>query len=276
MRSKILRELGDRKVQAYLLFGVGLCVGYALVRGSSWQSDAHFHTFTEAIAALLALMVGVMALIRYYSEKNSVILFIGVGFLGTALLDGFHATVTSAHFQPIVASDLVHLAPWSWIASRLFLSVLLCLSWAVWWRASRLGKKGEIKPRTVYAGVGTLLLVVSLVLVFAPLPDAYFSGYLFHRPEEFAPALFFGLAMAGYLHKGAWRTDPLEHSIVLSLIAGFVGEAVIVSSSARLFDLEFDLAHAFKIVSYIFVLTGLLAGMFVKFRKVEVSGKSVV
>ncbi|MCH8331052.1 MAG: hypothetical protein IH946_06690, partial [Bacteroidetes bacterium] len=50
----------------------------------------------EGIATLLALVVGTMALVRFYSKKNNTFLFIGTGFLGTALLDGYHAIVTSA------------------------------------------------------------------------------------------------------------------------------------------------------------------------------------
>ena len=47
----------------------------------------------EIAATILALIVGVMALVRFYSKKNSTILFVGAGFLGTAMLDGYHAVV---------------------------------------------------------------------------------------------------------------------------------------------------------------------------------------
>ena len=83
----------------------------------------------EAIATLLAIVVGVMAMVRFYAKRDNTFLFIGTGFVGTGLLDGYHAIVTSSFFSSNFPSAPSSLIPWSWIASRLFLSVLLWLSW---------------------------------------------------------------------------------------------------------------------------------------------------
>ena len=101
---------------------------------------------------------------------------------------------------------------------------------------------------------------------FAPLPRAYYPELVFHRPEEFLPALFFLAALVGYLRKGAWQHDIFEHWLVLSLIVGFVGQTVFMSFSGELFDMEFNIAHLLKKVSYVCVLTGLLASMYAAFR----------
>ena len=50
------------------------------------SSSVLFHTLLEVISTSLALFISILALVRYCSKKNDVILFIGVGFLGTALL----------------------------------------------------------------------------------------------------------------------------------------------------------------------------------------------
>jgi hypothetical protein len=104
--------------------------------GVRWMGTAELHTVMEAIATVLALVVGVLALVRFYSHKNIPLLFVGTGFIGTGLLDGYHALVTSAFFSPFLPSGLPSLIPWSWIASRLFLSVMIWLSWLAWrWEA---------------------------------------------------------------------------------------------------------------------------------------------
>ena len=113
------------RVLAYWAIGIATCLGYALSRGSSWQGDAQLHTVMEVISTVLALTVGTLALVRFYSKKNNTFLFIGAGFLGTAFLDGYHAVVTSAFFKPFMPSDLPALIPWSWVASRQFLSIML-------------------------------------------------------------------------------------------------------------------------------------------------------
>jgi len=45
-----------------------------------------------------------------------------MGFFGAGLLDGYHALVTSEFFSAYLPSGLPSLIPWSWIASRVFMS----------------------------------------------------------------------------------------------------------------------------------------------------------
>ena len=260
-----------RRSVAYWSLAAVLVMSYVLLRTSTWQGGAQLHTIMEVIATLLALMVGAMALVRFYSKKNNTFLFIGTGFLGTAFLDGYHAVVTSKFFAPYLPSDLPALIPWSWVASRQFLSVLLCLSWLAWVREQRLGKPGRISERSVYLTSGILTLASFLFFAFVPLPRAYSPEIIFHRPEEFLPAFFFLVALIGYLRKGEWRRDAFEHWLVLSLIVGFLGQTVFMSFSGQLFDMEFDAAHLLKKVSYVCVLIGLLISMYSSFRQAEES-----
>ena len=111
-----------------------------------------------------------------------------------------------------------------------------------------------------------LLTLASFVFfAFVPLPRAYYPEFVFHRPEEFGPAILFAVALYGHLRMGEWRHDPFEHWLVLALIVGLTGQAAFMSFSGGLFDLEFDVAHLLKKVSYICVLTGLLISMYVTF-----------
>ena len=263
------------RVATYWVVGLGLTLAYVLMRGSTWRGSTDLHTHMEAAATLLALIVGVMAVVRFYARKNNRFLFVGTGFLGTAFLDGYHAVVTSHFFQAYLPSDLPSLIPWSWVASRLFLSVLLVLSWYAWTREDRMGEAGRIEEKYVYLIASSLTLASFLFFAFVPLPRAYYAEFWFPRPEEFVPALFFLIALVGYLRKGHWRTVAFEHWLVLSLIVGFVSQAVFMSYSGTLFDFEFDAAHALKKVGYICVLTGLLISMFTIFKKAEANAKAL-
>ena len=106
-----------RRMTTFWIVGLGLMLGYAAMRGSIWTGGAQLHTVMEAVATLLALIVGAMALVRFYAKENNTFLFIGTGFLGTAFLDGYHAIVTSDFFKPFMPSELPALIPWSWVAS---------------------------------------------------------------------------------------------------------------------------------------------------------------
>ena len=251
---------------AYLSVGASLALGYAFMRGTAWHSSATLHTLMEAVSSLLALTVGSMVLVRFYSIKNTMFLFIGVGFLGAAFLDGYHALVESTVFKSYMPSDLPALIPWSWVTSQQFLSVFLFLSLVAWLSKPRPGDAGRSSKRMVYLFAGAFTLLSLTVVVYALVPHATHTELAFRRPEELLPAVFFLAALVGYLCKGDWRHDVFEYWLVLSLIVGFIGQAVFMSFSGQLFDMEFDVAHLLKKVSYGCVLMGLLANMHAAFQ----------
>ena len=52
----------------------------------------------------------------------------------------------------MMPSDLPHLIPWSWVASRSFLSIFMVLSWLAWRREKIDPDVAPIDERTVYFG----------------------------------------------------------------------------------------------------------------------------
>ena len=263
------------RLWTYWIFGILLALGFLARPGLEWRGSGQLHTLMEAVATLLALIVGVMALVRFYSRKDNTFLFVGAGFIGTAFLDGYHAIVTSSFFAQFLPSDLCSLIPWSWVASRMFLSIALYLSFLAWKRERRLGAAGKIPEKWVYWGSAILTLVSFLFFAFVPLPRAYYPEIFFHRPEEFVPALFFLLALIGYFRQGKWRNHVFEHWMMLTLIVSFLGQAVFMSHSGQLFDFEFDIAHLLKKSSYLFVLTGLTVNMFYLFRQADENAERI-
>jgi methyl-accepting chemotaxis protein len=261
--------IAARRKATYVALSVVLCGGYLWLRTSTWTGSAELHTLMEVAATLLALLVGVMALVRFYSRKTNLFLFVGTGFLGTGFLDGYHGVVSSTWFRGYLPSELGSLIPWSWIASRLFLSIFLWISWLAWKRETRLGAAGRIREGSIYAAAIALTLGSFVFFAFVPLPRAYYNELPFPRPEEFVPAFFFLWALIGYLRKGHWRSDQFEHWLVLSLIVGFLGQVLFMSFSGQLFDMMFDAAHLLKKASYVCVLTGLLISMYQLFRRAE-------
>ncbi len=253
----------------YLGVFVGLWAGHLLLRDSSWQGSAELHALMEAIATFLALFVGIMALVRFYSKKTTLYLFIGTGFLGTGLLDAYHAIATSPWSKDLFPAILPPLIPWSGIASSVFLSVCLWLSLQTWKKEPKVGEAGKTSERIMYLTAGLLTLAGFLFFAFFSLPRAYYPEIVFSRPEELIAAWFFLLALVGYLHKGHWKQDDFEHWLVLALIVGFSGQAMFMSFSARLFDGMFDSAHLLKNASYFFVLIALVISMYDLFRRAE-------
>ncbi len=249
------------RILIYTLVSVMLLIGAFPLFRTSWHSNSQFHTLLEVIATQLGFITGAMALVRYYTKKSSTFLFLGTGFLGAALLDGYHAVITSSFFAGQTPSALTALIPWSGATSRVFLSLLMCASLLVWKGERDRLKADRITEAVVYLLVGIWTLLSFFLFALIPLPHAYYPNLLIHRPAELVPALFFGLAAAGYLRKRLWKTDSFEHWLVLSLIVASISHVLFMSLYRSLYDASFVAAHVLKIVGYLCVLTGLFISM---------------
>ena len=86
----------ERTATIYWLILTVLFVGAIVLRRFPFDDNEARHVIWEFISTTLALVVGALSLVRFYSKKQETFLFIGTGFLGTGLLNGYHAFTTSA------------------------------------------------------------------------------------------------------------------------------------------------------------------------------------
>src|SRR5882757_1260577 len=87
-----------RRVVAYLVAMLACLALAPWVDRLPWAGNVYTHTLHEATAAMLALGVAVIALLRFRSRPSDTFLLIGSAFAGTAFLDAYHALATSAFF----------------------------------------------------------------------------------------------------------------------------------------------------------------------------------
>jgi two-component system, sensor histidine kinase and response regulator len=260
-----------RRSLAYILLALVVLIGAVPAHRSAWQGTAQLHTLLETVATLLGLVTGAMALLRYYTKKNSTFLLLGTGFLGAALLDGYHAAITSSFFAGRTPSVLSTLTPWSGVMSRVFMSLVLCASVAVWKREERRPTTGRISEILVYLVVAIFTIANFAFFALVRLPPPFNPHHVIHRVADLVPALGFGLAAAGYLWKGRWKSDDFEHWLVFALIVYAASHIGYMSFYSKVFDSQFMAAHGLKILGHIFVLTGLFTSSFSIFKS-EVKG----
>lgn len=266
-----------RRVISYITLFIFLFFVFLLLSNVRWVGNKQIHTIMEMLATILSGFVGVLALLRYYTKNSNTFLFIGTGFLGTSFLDLYHTVATSTFFEFIWQNPPESLIPWSWNASRYFLAVMMVISWIAWKKEQKVGpEKGAISTTTAYISVGLFTFVSFAFFLLYPLPRAYYPELPFGRPEEFGAAVLFLIALIGYLKKGLWKKDQFEHWVIYSLITGFMAQTMFMSKSYQLFDTMFDAAHTLKKVSYIFVLIGLLYGMYSLFKEAENSKNALL
>ena len=261
------REPGPERTAAiFWVLTAILFAGAIYLRRFPLDDNEARHVIWEFISTTLALVVGSLSLVRYYSKKQETFLFIGTGFLGTGLLNGYHAVMTSALIGGgATGLESADTAAWTWTASRLFLAMFLFGSVFLWSDESESGRS-HAHELTVYVGAAVLTTAFFLVFTYFPLPPAYNPELNASRPAEFIPAVFFIAAWVGYLRRGEWRTEPFQYWLLISLIISVFLHGVYMSQATSEFDAIADAAHFLKIAANVSVLAGLMISVFVTFR----------
>jgi signal transduction histidine kinase/CheY-like chemotaxis protein len=227
----------------------------------TWKSNGEMHTLLESITTLLALISGLMSLVRYYTKKSSTFLLLGSGFLGTAVLNGYHAAITSSFLAGRTPSALMALTLWSGVTSRLFLALLMCASLWASKRELRHPTTSRRQEYIVYFLVGMFTLASFSFFGIVRLPPQYFPNSVIHRPLEAAPAIFFILSAIGYWRKGGWKTGDVEHWLLLSLIFGSVSYLTYYPLYNKLYDPLYIGGHVLTALQCACMLAGLFIGM---------------
>ena len=63
--TEIITEVRPRVV-SYAAITTLPMVGYVILRGITWQGSTQLHTPMETASTFLALIVGILAMVRYY------------------------------------------------------------------------------------------------------------------------------------------------------------------------------------------------------------------
>src|SRR5260370_1298308 len=154
-----------RRILAYALVPVVLLLADLPLHRTAWRGNAELHTVIESVATEMALIAGAMALVRYYTKKSSAFLILGSAYLGAGLFDCYHTIITSSLFVGRVPTTLSSLVPWSGIASRVFLSLMMCASLLAW-KGGNLRLKADRKTEGIVYLLGLVGLFISMHSIF--------------------------------------------------------------------------------------------------------------
>ena len=248
---------------SWLWLATILMVGFLLILPTdSYRSDANLHTLLEVVSMLLATLVGVHALVRYYARPDPIFLTVGSAFIGAAILDGYHAVVTAEAFIHLMPSELDQLIPWSWAASRFYLMGIILLGFWIQLSVDQ-GEGGDraSAERTIYMVAALALTVAIIVFTAAPLPQAHYDNLFLPRPQELGPGIMALAALAVLLRSSSVQRSGFRPWLVLFLTVTAICQLLFMSRSGAVYDASFDIAHLLKIYSYLIVEIGLLVAM---------------
>ncbi|MBI4130468.1 PAS domain S-box protein [Candidatus Roizmanbacteria bacterium] len=254
---------GSLILERRLSFGIltGILIGIsALALTSSWHSNNALHALLELSATVLALTIAAMALIKFYTRHNNKYVFIGFGFLGAALIDGYRAVVMTSLLP--TTQKTTPLLTQSWIISSLLLSCFLLTSLLVWWYEKHHQVPTPTFKKFIYPSIIGILVFVMLWILLTPLLSIGWGGTI--------SVLFFTVSFIGYLVKGYWQRKYFEFWLTMALITLVFSQFLYLTSSYT-FAAPATFAHLLKNIAYSFTLTGLLMSMYVAFQDVEES-----
>src|SRR5919197_603358 len=126
-KSKLLFSKYEILIKYTLVPSIPLSIIAILsINPNTWMTSEIHHFYLELFVVILAAVLAFYYILRARTLNDKFSLFIGIGFLTSALIDLLHVTVSY-----ISISDplfLKYFIPQTWFAGRIFLSAMLVMA----------------------------------------------------------------------------------------------------------------------------------------------------
>jgi signal transduction histidine kinase len=240
------------------------------VNSHLWVTSAIHHFYIELFGTLLGGILAFYYISRAQTLNDKFSLFIGIGFLVTALIDLLHVIVSFVYMDNIIF--LKYFIPQTWFAGRLFLSAMLAIAMIKYTFfssiiqvtkqqqiSSKLNKNEKIsKLLLFYLIIVTLFAsIVAVSSLFVVFPFSVSDNIPLHRPYEIFPLALFSLSLYYFYKNKIYKNKDVYYtSIIVSIVFDIFGQ-IIMSYSAQHFDTAHNIAHVLKDSGYFINIIGL-------------------
>ena len=237
-------------------------------------SEIH-HFYIELIAVILAAVLAFYYLLRASTLNDKFSLFVGIGFLTSALIDVLHVIVSYVAFDNPMF--LKYFIPQTWFAGRIFLSALLVMaivkyptlsSWSLKENEERRKRKHyqqhrlereqqQQQPIRLQKTVKVYLTILAILAastaissLFLVLPASVIDNYSIHRPYEIPPLVLFIIALFYFYKNQLYKRNDVFYKGLLGYLIVEIFAQIIMSYSAQPFDTAHNVAHVLKDAGY--------------------------
>ena len=242
----------------------------------TWRASEIHHFYIELIAVILAAVLAFYYLLRARTSDDKFSLFVGIGFLTSALIDLLHVIVSYVAFDNPVF--LKYFIPQTWFAGRVFLSTMLVMAIVKYHNlsspSSKEEERGEQEKRKQPHGVvkreeehqqqnklqktviiyltilGILAASVAISSLFFVLPASVIDNYSIHRPYEIPPLALFTIALVYFYKNQLYKRNDAFYKGILGYLIVDIFSQIIMSYSAVPFDTAHNVAHVLKDAGY--------------------------
>jgi signal transduction histidine kinase len=230
-----------------------------------WVTSTIHHFYIELFAVIFGLVLSFYYISRARTLNDIFSLFIGIGFLVSAMIDLLHVIVSYVSISdPIFIKYFV---PQTWFAGRIFLSSLLTIAIIKYSNLSNEESKlhqseeEQIEQKKVNKKLQKRILFyllflslfsigVALASLFLILPASVVDDYSLHRPYEIPPLILFSVALFFFYKKQLYKRKDLFYKGLVGYLTLDIFSQIIMSYSAASFDTAHNIAHVLKDAAY--------------------------
>lgn len=245
-----------------------LMIGVAILipREGLW-SNRPFHENITIISAVASFFAGTLSLVRYYAKKVCPFLWIGIAFLGNAVIELVYVNVYS--FYPVFNADMpfATFMIWGWWLGRVYLSCTLACAY-VTCRKLEPGVRYNRQETGAYLVGAVLLVSCLLALFYLALPTTRVTGTI-NRPLEFVPAALFLISLIGFYRQNQWTKSLFAYWFVLSLVICVAVQLFIAPFSSQIYDPNFMAGNVFRATAHVLVVVGLNCEIYNSYKQAE-------
>jgi PAS domain S-box-containing protein len=218
------------------------------------------HTILLWSATCMAFFTFALAFFHYYVRRDFVTPVIGISILWGGFIDLFQTLAVDRFIQNTADSSL--LIPFTWAIGRSFgIFILLLGVMILMVRKYRGNERGNARFFFLLAIAFGLaaFAIMDFLANSSNLPQIVFPDLLISRPWDVIPLFIYALAGLWVFRKfHAARRDSFSFAVWISVIPDIVAQLHMAFGSTELFDNSYNLAHIFKVISYMVPALGLL------------------
>ncbi len=230
-----------------------------------WVTSTVHHFYIELFAVVFGVVLSFYYISRARTLNDVFSLFIGMGFLVSALIDLLHVIISY-----VAISDpmfIKYFIPQTWFAGRIFLSTLLAIAIIKYstlskWESELCQSEEEqieqkkankkLQKRILYYLILLSLFSIGIALasIFLILPASVIDDYSLHRPYEIPPLILFSVALFFFYKKQLYKQKDLFYKGLVGYLTLDIFSQIIMSYSATSFDTAHNMAHVLKDAAY--------------------------
>jgi len=263
MKPKRLKEEHiDMQFLALLIAVLAFLIFAFFIGDIIWIKD--FQYFISFISGILALFIGTLALLRYYTKKTDLnFLFLGGGFVGVGLIEILQIMVEVGDFQNLFTFTEGGSYPLSSALAKVFLSSLFLISWFVIRKRKGRGRKRELQLMGIVCLTFILFVATFIILLLRGVEVDSFVVVII----GLLSLLFYILSLLGYLFNKGWLYDDFNYWIIFTL------SFLILSQIFYLPFLNIEYIHMVNLstwahfIAYVGMLVGFLNSIYLMYQK---------